>query len=151
MVPLDAVAPRYDRRVGEAEDALKRRRQADEGAANRQRDRSRASSDAARAELISEVKQLVPAALAGLRRDGWPGGRLVKIRGLFARSKEVAAWPTGRYRFRSKPDGSGERVTWLYLLSDGRWLYGESGEPESFEAILRRVAGSKGRDGSLVV
>jgi len=54
--------------------------------------------EARRERFIQDALALVPAALEGLERAGWPRGSLMKVRG-FLRSKEVAAWPAGGYRF----------------------------------------------------
>jgi hypothetical protein len=132
--------------MGSAEDALRRRRAA---AQSQQVSAARAqaeSSHAARERLIREVEALVPAALAGLERAGWPGGRLIRVRGRF-RSREMAAWPAGGYRFRPKlPVGEGAgRFNELLLLSDGRWAYGVTDmDPKPFGDIVRGMGDGKG-------
>ena len=87
------------------------------------------------------MERLVPAALAGLKRAGWADGRLLKITGLI-RTKEIAGWAAGGYPFHPK-EGEGMRLNELYLLSDGRWSYGES-DARSFAAIVRQMGDGKG-------
>lgn len=106
-----------------------------------------------RQRLIVEVEQLAPKALAGLEAAGWPGGTLVTTyRPL--RKRQTAGWPAGYFEFRHK-ESAATRKTSLYLLSNGKWFYGNpiqaSGErPSSFVSILERFAGSTQRRESLL-
>jgi hypothetical protein len=104
----------------------------------------------ARMDLCDKVERLVPAALEGLERAGWPEGFLLPVQG-FLRTKRVAGWVVGGYRFRN-PEGVGpDRVNPVYLLADGRWLYHSGGKPQTFRAIVAEFAGGTKRPGSLLI
>jgi hypothetical protein len=138
--------------MGSAEDALRRRRAAAQSQQKSAAQAQAESSRASRERLIRDVEALVPAALAGLERTGWPEGRLIKVRGRF-RTREMAACPAGGYRFRpTLPVGEGQgRFNELLLLSDGRWAYGVTDvDPKSFGEIVRDMGDGKG-PGSLRV
>jgi len=143
--------------VSSAEDAIRRRRQQAADATELERRQHAQAAANARERLIREVEELVPQALKGLERAGWPEGRLVKIP-RFLGSKEIAAWPVGGFAFHSKEDDS-VFVNKLFLLSDGRWAYGvsfdinrgSSATPRSFREIVEGFAGTAGRPGMLLV
>lgn len=135
--------------MGSAEEAIRRRQQEVERhqAAADRADAARKAN--ARMKLCDEVDSLVPAALAGLERAGWPGGRLLEVQGRW-RTKRVAGWPVGGYRFRNKEGVGPDRVNPVYLLSTGQWLYHTGGKPQTFRSVVAEFAGGTQWQGSLL-
>lgn len=71
-----------------------------------------------RRELVSEIRSLIPSAIAALRAADWPGGQLLRQKKAFGRWWEKAGWPLatqqGGYDSHSR-----SHITSLWLLSDG--------------------------------
>lgn len=121
-----------------ADHTIRQRRQEDQPVEGAPRAHRRPAGRLAREELIDEVERLVPLALMGLEQAGWPGGQLFKVRGVL-RAKEVAGWAAGGYRFHAQRRGGPDRIEPLFLLEDGRWLYGHRADPTSFAEVLHAM------------
>ena len=139
LVPRPGIAtwqasPPNLRSMGEVERRLHQRQRE---AAARQADERRAATEqdgAAQRPLIHEVEALIPAALAGLERSGWPGGQLLHVpRFMFA--KQLAGWSARYFYHRHGEAGRSSRAD----LSAARWPLDGGRLHETRELLVRCV------------